>query len=303
MTVQIRKATRKKAKLRLGICAPSGAGKTYSSLLLAFGLGGKIGMIDTENGSGDLYANLGAYDIITLGPPYTAASYIDAIHAFEEQGYDVIIIDSLSHAWAGEGGLLDKQGKVADRTKNSYTAWREVTPDHNKLVNAMLQSSAHIIATMRTKIEYVLETNDKGKQTPKKVGMAPIQREGMEYEMTVVFDVDSAHVASASKDRTDMFKGEYFTLDQKIGKKLLAWLDSGVDEFEELKTALELATITKEDLGAAKAKANRLKPQMNAAQTMKIRELILAAEKNADEIETAAQSFKTAHQTIQEEQQ
>jgi hypothetical protein len=185
-----------KAKLRLGIAAPSGAGKTYSALLLAFGLGGKVGLIDTEHGSGDLYAHLGDYSVIGIEAPYTVAKYTEAIKAFEEAGYDTIIIDSLSHAWAGDGGLLDKQGKIADRGTNSFAAWRTITPEHNALVDAMLQSPAHIIATMRAKQDYVLETNDKGKQTPKKVGLAPVQRDGMEYEFTVMLDVDMQHVAS-----------------------------------------------------------------------------------------------------------
>lgn len=117
--MQIRKAVRKKARLRLGLVAPSGAGKTFSALQLAFGLGGKVGMIDTEHGSGDLYANQGDYDIINIEAPYTVAKYSDAISAFEREGYNVIIIDSLSHAWAGDGGLLDKQGKIADSGKGN----------------------------------------------------------------------------------------------------------------------------------------------------------------------------------------
>lgn len=225
--MQIRKAERKKAKLRLGIAAPSGAGKTYSALLLAFGLGGKVGLIDTEHGSGDLYAHLGDYDVISIEAPYTVAKYTQAIKAFEEAGYSTIIIDSLSHAWAGDGGLLDKQGKMADRGTNSFAAWRTITPEHNALVDAMLQSPAHIIATMRAKQEYVLEVNDKGKQTPKKVGMAPVQREGMEYEFTVMLDVDMNHVASASKDRTSLFDGRFFKITPDTGKELLAWLETG----------------------------------------------------------------------------
>jgi hypothetical protein len=225
--MEIRKAHRTKAKLRLGIAAPSGAGKTYSALLLAFGLGGKVGLIDTEHGSGDLYAHLGDYDIIGIEAPYSVSKYTEAIKAFEEAGYDTIIIDSLSHAWAGDGGLLDKQGKLSDRGENSYAAWRKVTPDHNALVDAMLQSKAHIIATMRAKQDYVLEVNDKGKQQPKKVGLAPVQRDGMEYEFTVMLDVDMQHVASASKDRTSLFDGRYFKINQDTGKELLTWLESG----------------------------------------------------------------------------
>jgi hypothetical protein len=225
--MEIKKAQRMKAKLRLGIAAPSGAGKTYSALLMAFGLGGKIGLVDTEHGSGHLYAHLGEYDVITVEAPYTVAKYQQAIKTFEDAGYGVIIIDSLSHAWAGDGGLLDKQGKMADRGDNSYAAWRKITPEHNALVDAMLQSPSHIIATMRSKQDYVLEVSDKGKQTPKKVGMAPVQRDGMEYEFTVMLDVDMAHVASSSKDRTGLFDGRYFKISQDTGKELLAWLETG----------------------------------------------------------------------------
>lgn len=245
----IRKAVRKKAKLRLGMVAPSGAGKTYSALKLAFGLGGRIGMIDTEHGSGDLYANMGDYDIISIAAPYTVQKYRDAIHEFEREGYGVIIIDSLSHAWAGEGGLLDKQGKIADSGKgNSYTAWRTITPEHNGLIDAMLASPCHVIATMRAKTEYVIEKNDRGKDTPRKIGMAPVQRDGMDYEFSVVFDIDAQHVASASKDRTSLFDGQYFKVSEDTGRQLLAWLESGVEPAEieaeqaaEDKTALATA--------------------------------------------------------------
>lgn len=227
--MEIRRAERKKAKLRLGIAAPSGAGKTYSALLLAFGLGGKIGLIDTEHGSGDLYAHLGEYDVIAIEAPYTTQKYVQAISTFEQAGYSTIIIDSLTHAWAGDGGLLDKQGKMADRGTNSFAAWRTITPEHNALVDAMLKSPCHIIATMRSKQEYVLETNDKGKQQPKKVGMAPVQREGMEYEFTVMLDVDMNHIANASKDRTSLFDGQYFKITTATGETLKQWLETGAD--------------------------------------------------------------------------
>ncbi|KAF3997503.1 ATP-binding protein [Glaciimonas immobilis] len=242
--MEIRKAERKKAKLRLGIAAPSGAGKTYSALLLAFGLGGKVGLIDTEHGSGDLYAHLGEYDIIGIEAPYSVSKYTQAIKAFEEAGYSTVIIDSLSHAWAGDGGLLDKQGKMADRGTNSFAAWRTITPEHNSLVDAMLKSPCHIIATMRAKQEYVLETNDKGKQQPKKVGMAPVQREGMEYEFTVMLDVDMNHIASASKDRTSLFDGRFFKIGEATGKELSAWLETGT---EPMKFADYIASIDAAD--------------------------------------------------------
>ena len=235
MSLQIRKAVRRKAKLRLGIAGPSGAGKTYSALLLAFGMkAGKIGLIDTEHGSGDLYAHLGDYDLITLTPPYTVSRYREALSAFESSGYDIVIIDSISHAWAGEGGLLDKHGRAVDgsKTKDSFSAWRMVTPDHNAFIDAMLSSPCHIIATMRSKTDYVLvemERNGRKVMTPQKVGMAPIQRDGMEYEFTVMLDLNIDHIASASKDRTGLFDGSFVRIDQNVGARIQGWLDSGED--------------------------------------------------------------------------
>jgi len=228
MALQIRKATRRKAKLRLALLGPSGSGKTMSAIKLAAGIGGKIGVIDTENGSADLYAEIADYDVITLEKPYSVTKYREAISAFEQAGYATIIVDSLTHAWSGAGGLLDKQGQMAAKPgANSYTAWREITPEHNSLVEALLASPCHIIATMRVKTEYVMETNERGKQVPRKVGMQPVQRDGMEYEFTVALDIDANHKAQASKDRTTMFEGFYDTITEATGRKLLDWLDRG----------------------------------------------------------------------------
>jgi hypothetical protein len=239
-----RKAERKKARLRLGLSGPAGSGKTFSALQIAFGLGGKIALIDTEHGSGELYAHLGDYDVATLTPPFTAEKYIDLIHTAEAAGYNVIIIDSLSHAWAGEGGLLDQQGKIADSGKgNSFTAWRTITPMHNALVEAMLQSPAHLIATTRAKTEYVLEKNRDGKDVPRKVGLAPVQREGMEYEFTIFFDLSANHLASSSKDRTSLYDGRApFVPNPEIGRELLDWLESGVDPIEDQRATLGILT-------------------------------------------------------------
>jgi hypothetical protein len=235
MTMQIRKAERHKAKLRLGISAPTGAGKTYSSLLIASGISQKVGLIDTENGSGDLYADdkairsalPGGYDIINLSAPFDPAKYIEAIQKFEDAGYGVIIIDSLSHAWAGAGGLLDKQGRESDKTGNSYTAWRKVTPQHNALVDKLIQSPSHIIACIRAKTEYVQEKNEQGKTVVRKVGMAPIFRDGFEYEMTIFGEMDHSHNFQASKDRTGLFGDQFFVPSKKTGEMLLSWLNSG----------------------------------------------------------------------------
>jgi hypothetical protein len=178
------------------------------------------------------------FDVLVITPPYETEKYIKAIEEAEAQGYDVIILDSISHAWAGEGGLLDQQGKIADSGRgNSYTAWRNVTPKHNKFIEKMLSCNLHLIATMRSKTEYALATNDQGKQQPKKMGLAPVQREGMDYEFTVVFDIDTNHNATPSKDRTSLFDGKIFLPSEKTGKALLDWLESGVEAKVEVLAA------------------------------------------------------------------
>ncbi len=270
----IRKASRKKARLRLGISAPSGAGKTMGALLLAYGIvpdWNKIGMIDTEEGSGELYVGVTKYGVtfgefayIRLSAPFTAIKYLEAQRAMEAAGIEVIIHDSLTHAWSGAGGLLEKQGRLtdADPKKNSYTAWRHVTPDHNALVDAMLQSPAHIIATMRSKVEYAMETGMNGKQQVRKLGMAPIQREGMEYEFTTFFDVESNCMATATKDRTDLFASiaasgilekRNFMITPAVGQEMLAWLNTGADSIESLAERLAADVRASMDLEATYA--------------------------------------------------
>lgn len=230
MAITIRKAARAQSKLRIGLAGPSGAGKTMSALRMARGIAGPSGricMIDTERGSGDLYAHITDYDIITLTPPYAPKNYVEAIEAAEDAGYDVVIVDSLSHAWSDEGGLLDQADKLS-AGGNRFTAWASLTPQHRKLVNGMLNSDCHIIATVRSKQEYSIEKDDRtGKSSVRKLGMAPVQRDGMEYEFTVFMDIEQNHAAHASKDRTDLFKDEVFTIDEATGARLSEWLNSG----------------------------------------------------------------------------
>lgn len=231
-TVSFRKAERAKAKLRLGIGGPSGAGKTYSALLIASGLvspNGRIAVIDTEHGSAELYADLFDYDVATLVPPFTPQKYISTVKEAESLGYEVIIVDSLSHAWRGEGGMMDMHDAITQATKNSYTAWREVSPLHNKLVEALLQSSAHVITTLRAKQEYVVADED-GKKSVRKVGLAPIFRDGIEYEFTMYFEMTPEHLAVVSKDRTGLFgNNPPFVPTKQTGETIRQWLESGVD--------------------------------------------------------------------------
>jgi hypothetical protein len=225
------KAVKSQVKLRLALDGPSGSGKTYTALIAATVLakGGKIAVIDTERKSSSLYSDKFSFDAVFLDT-FSPKSYIDMIKAAEENGYAVIVIDSLSHAWEGEGGALDMVDAATRRSQsgNSYTAWKDVTPIHRKLIDAMLQSPCHIIATMRTKVEYVIETNDRGKSVPRKVGMAPIQRQGMEYEFTIVGDMDTDHNLIISKSRCDFFADKVENKPSaKFFEPLMSWLNSG----------------------------------------------------------------------------
>jgi energy-coupling factor transporter ATP-binding protein EcfA2 len=235
--IVIRKAERHQARLRLGLCGPSGSGKTYSALRLAKGLvagtEGKIGLIDTERKSASLYAHLADFDVVELEPPYSPERYREAIHALERHvGPDgVIVIDQISHAWAGEGGLLEYVDTLKAQSRNSFSPWQKATPEQNRLVDTMLRSPCHVIATMRAKSEWVLEeqiVDGRKRNVPRKIGMAPVQRDGIEYEFTTMLDLENgSNTATASKDRSSLFAGITTKLDEEWGAKLRAWLTSG----------------------------------------------------------------------------
>ncbi len=225
------KATKKKAKLRLALCGPTGAGKTYSALAVASGLGQKVALIDTECGSASLYADKFAFDVLELGSGHPER-YIEAITEAEEAGYDVLIIDSLSHAWMGKDGALELVDKAVKRSKsgNSFTAWRDITPLHNRLVDKLINCKCHLIATMRSKMAYEIQADDRGKKKPTKLGMAPVQRDGMEYEFTMVADLDLSNTMIVSKTRCSEFAQAVIPKPgAKFGGKLLAWLNDGAE--------------------------------------------------------------------------
>lgn len=211
----------------MGLQGPSGSGKTYSALLLAYGLvkdWDKIVVIDSENHSADLYAHLGDFSVVQIGPPFSPAKYIEAIELCESAGMEVIIIDSISHEWEGQGGILDTHSNMMG---NSFTNWAKVTPMHNAFVNKILQSSAHVISTIRSKVDYVLSERN-GKMVPEKIGLKGITREGMDYEFTIVLDLDLKHQATASKDRSGLFMDKsQFVITEATGALIKEWCNSG----------------------------------------------------------------------------
>jgi AAA domain len=223
---QLQTAQRKRAKIKMGLQGPSGSGKTYSALLVAYGLcmdWNKVAIIDTENHSGELYAHLGEYNVLSMSSPFTPEKYTDAINICEKAGMEVVIIDSMTHCWEC---LLEYHSSLQG---NSFTNWAKITPRHNDFVQKILQSPCHIISTVRTKQDYVLNEKN-GKMIPEKVGLKSIQRPELEYEYTLVFDLDMKNHATASKDRTGLFFGKP---EQKLkietGKMILAWCNSGAD--------------------------------------------------------------------------
>jgi AAA domain len=231
------KATRKQARLRLALTGPSGSGKTYGALLIAKGLGCKTAVIDTERGSASLYSNNFDFDVLEIAPPYAPERFIAAIKAAEEAGYGCIIVDSATHEWSGTGGCLEINERLAASSYrgNTWSAWNETTPRHRAFIDAMVQSKAHVIATGRSKTETAQQENN-GKKSIVKLGIKTEQRDGFEYEFTVVLDiVHDGHWATASKDRTGLFSDkDPNQISEKTGLDLLDWLNSGESEKEAI---------------------------------------------------------------------
>lgn len=233
MASMFKKAVKTACKLRLAIPGPSGAGKTYTSLLLAKVLGKKIAVIDTERGSASKYAHEFDFDVLELEPPYHPERFMAAIKAAEAEGYDVCIVDSLSHAWNGQGGILEIVDEEARKSPsgNTFNAWKKGTPLYNKFVDCLLGCRMHLIGTMRSKSEYVVEQNAKGKSSPKKVGTAPVQRDGFEYEFDIIMEMNLENEGNITKTRCSAINGRLIS---KPGEDLAgiikSWLEDGAPE-------------------------------------------------------------------------
>ena len=258
MGIQIRKAKRSATKLRLLLTSPSGGGKTYSALLLAKGLGGRTVVIDTEEGSSDLYDTLHEFDVVDLKPPFTPERYIEAITAVQDAGYDVIVIDSVTHCWSGKGGCLELVDDIAKAKfrGNTWSAFSEITPRWRAFVDAILRSSAHVICTGRSKTE-TAQVDDHGKKKVAKLGMKLEARDGLEYEFTCVLDIiHDGHYATVSKDRTGLFTGDPKPITAATGTQLAEWLGGAQPtEAAPLKVAEDAAAVmTKASKAIAAAK-------------------------------------------------
>ncbi len=224
------KATKYQAKLRMAISGPAGAGKTYTALTLAVALadGGSVALIDTEHRSASKYADLFDFDTTDL-PTFHPQSYIDAIHEAEAAGYVVLVIDSLTHAWSGQGGLLQEKDRIAKQkyNNNTFSAWNDAGAIQTKLVEAILGSKLHIIATVRSKMDYVVEDVN-GKKTPRKLGMAPMQRDDLPYEFDVFSTMEVDNTLIVEKTRCPALNGAVVAKpDAHVADILKAWLADG----------------------------------------------------------------------------
>jgi hypothetical protein len=246
--MKLQQAQRHQVKLRIGLSGPSGFGKTYSALLLAYGITNdwnKIALIDTENKSASLYSHLGSFNVLSLDEPFTAERYIKAINVCEESDIEIIIIDSISHEWQGKGGILEAHEQLGGR----FQDWAKITPRHQSFIDAIILSKCHIITTSRSKVDYSLDKDSNGKTKVMKLGTKSITREGFEYELTVNFEfLNDNHLVQASKDRTELFSGKpEFIINSSTGKKLIEWCNQGIsiDKIKEEINACETSDALK----------------------------------------------------------
>ena len=243
--IKFERAERKQSHILVGLIGASGSGKTFSALKMADGmkqaeLVKKVCMIDTEGGSGSLYDKLTEYDTARLDAPFSPERYQDYIASAVSQGYDLIIIDSLSPAWEGVGGVLEIKDEAAAKMKNDFAAWGQATPKHNRLIQSIVGAQCHFLITFRTRIEHSVETGSDGKTKIRKLGTKPIQRDAVEYELTLSFDIDEEHKAVSKKDRTMLFDGKpSFTISEDTGIMISNWVQSGADPYEISKTLLD----------------------------------------------------------------
>ena len=245
--MKLQQAKRHQVKLRIGLSGPSGFGKTFSALLLAYGMTNdwkKIALIDTENNSASLYSHLGDFNVLSLEEPFSPERYIKAIKLCEDSDMEIIIIDSISHEWQSKGGCLEIHEHLGGR----FQDWAKVTPRHNAFIDAIILSKCHIITTSRRKVDYSIDKGSDGKTKVSKLGMKEITREGFEYELTVNFEfLNDNHLVSASKDRTGLFAGKpEFIINSSTGKKLMEWSNDGIS-IEEITNEINSST-TEESL-------------------------------------------------------
>ncbi len=236
MTFSFRPAVRDRVSLLIGLAGASGSGKTFSALRLAKGLagGGKIAMIDTEARRGLHYADLFDFLHADMRPPFRPANFLEAIRAAEQAGASVVIIDSFSHEYDGEGGILDWASELAEMGVKSPGNWKDPKLAHKKLMNGLLQMRAHLIFCLRAdeKIEVVREG---GRTQVRPLGWMPICEKRFMYEMTASFTLTPDRpgmpnyaLAKRIQDQHLSMFPEDRPIGEDAGSALRAWAAGGV---------------------------------------------------------------------------
>lgn len=254
-------ATRTSTKARIALCGPSGSGKTWTALTLAHALGERIAVIDTERGSASKYAGVNKWKFDTVAPgKFSPEALTGLLSEAGQEGFDVLVLDSWSHYWMGVDGMLEQVDKRA-RNGNNFSGWKEVRPDERRMIDALISYPGHVIATLRVKTEYVIEENDRGKKVPRKIGLKPEQREGVEYEFDLVGDLDHENTLTVTKSRIpDLTRAVIREPDADLGKTIRSWLEDGesVPDARELREQAMSEDIRLDDLVALAAQARKL---------------------------------------------
>ena len=254
-------ATRTSTKARIALAGPSGSGKTWTALALAHALGERIAVIDTERGSASKYAGVNGWKFQQVSPGSFAPDALTALLSEAgQEGYDVLILDSWSHYWMGVDGMLEQVDKRA-RNGNNFSGWKEVRPDERRMIDALISYPGHVIATLRVKTEYVIEDNDRGKKVPRKIGLKPEQREGVEYEFDLVGDLDHENTLTVTKSRIPALNRAVIREpDGELGKTIRAWLEDGesVPDARELRERTMSDAVQLSDLIELAATARKL---------------------------------------------
>lgn len=275
---RIVKAKRQKIKVPILVMGASGSGKTLGSLLIAKGMmegmypdatseeqWDKVGVIDTEHQRTNLYVDtehdgvrIGEFPKVDLEAPFDSAHYLDAFASLKQYGCQVVVIDGISNAWSGEGGVLQQ---VNDSNSRGIGGWKDVAPEQRNFLKLLTDKDVHVIATARSKQGVEVTTDDNGKAQVEKVGLKIEQKDSLEYEFAIAFQVYENHVAQPTKDNSSIFTHPE-PLSREVGHKIYDWAEKGVDvrtqEKERSKKALGTIDDLVEGSNVAKLQLDRI---------------------------------------------
>jgi hypothetical protein len=256
-----RPATRTATRARIALCGPSGSGKTWTALTLAHALGERIAVVDTEHGSASKYVGVNGWNFETVNPSsFSPKSLTSLLSEAAGDGFDVFVLDTWSHYWMGVDGMLDQADKRATNS-NNFSGWKAVRPDEREMIDALIAYPGHVVATLRVKTEWVIEENERGKKVPRKIGLKPEQREGIDYEFDVVGDMDLDNTLTVSKSRIpNLTRAVIQQPGPDLGKTIRSWLEDGeaVPDARDLREHAMADDATVEDILAIGAQGSKL---------------------------------------------